>query len=272
MSRGNWRYVLAAVGLLAAVVLGGVTSQLYYASKQRQPTYDYQPVSKARFVKNVPSQPIPEGYQPHCQNPQTDKDADLCAQWAAVQQVTESNRLASLNLKLATFSLWATALATLLLVWNLIETRQASRRELRAYVTVKKAIIKNFAVGSRPKMVIEFFNSGQTPAYELRLDALSYWGPADELAAVPPDLPPAQHISRAAVGAQARTRILDTMPVSLDEATFRAVCEGEGAFYVSGAVHYVDVFGRPRVTNFKLQQHFEMVGKLGFCSTGNDAT
>ncbi len=136
MTRGYWRIFIVVFGLLVVVGGGFLTAYLYQASDQRQDNYNYQPASKPGLVLAMPGQRVPDGYQPNCQNPQSGEDADLCAQWAAVAQVTEANRMASLNLRLAIASLWATIAATIALIWTLIESHQTSRRELRAYLYV----------------------------------------------------------------------------------------------------------------------------------------
>ncbi|MBK8375436.1 MAG: hypothetical protein IPL18_11375 [Sphingomonadales bacterium] len=121
MSDGNRRKIVAAIiGLALAIGLGAVSYQLYKASEQRDTGYTYQPADEASVGVVGTSKALAKAYQPKCKNPQNDKDADLCAQWAAVEQVAEANRLTSLNAKMAIASLVATAIATFLLLWTLL--------------------------------------------------------------------------------------------------------------------------------------------------------
>lgn len=169
MSRRHWRIVLAAIGLLVLSGLGYGSYQLYDASEQRQADYRYQPAGKPSLIQFVPTKRIPEGYQPNCQNPQTKEDSDLCAQWGAVQQVAEANRIGSLNVRLTILSLWGTLIATGLLIWNLVETRDTSRRELRAYVIVGDIQV-GADVGNPANLAlsVQAINRGQTPALEVK--------------------------------------------------------------------------------------------------------
>jgi len=107
MSRGGWLTIIAALGLilLCGVLYGGY--ELYKAGQQRDADYRYQPARDARLPVIPPKQEQPQAYQPNCQNPQSQADADLCAQWAAVHQITETNRLASLTLAVGVFGLFA---------------------------------------------------------------------------------------------------------------------------------------------------------------------
>lgn len=253
MPRGYWRYILAALGLVTVAGLGAVTGQLYDASQQRQSDYNYQPASKARFVQILPSQTKPEGYKPHCNNPQTNEDADLCAQWAAVSQVGESNRLASLNLKFAIASLWATFIATLLLLWTLIESRESSRRELRAYVSVDFSALHVSVTDLGMVGEIKLKNGGQTPAYNLchcgNIVALT-----DEAAEKEFTRKDARaHLGRAAPFTLHTGEVANgSIPThtALSEETLKAVANEELGLFVFGTAFYDDTFGRKRETRF----------------------
>jgi hypothetical protein len=254
MPRGYWRILLTAVGFLILCALGYGTHQLYKASEQQHPGYGYQPASQPRLVRYMPGKTIPDGYKPHCQNPQTNEDADLCAQWAAVEQVGEANRMAGLNLKFAIASLWATAIATLLLVWNLIETRETSRRELRAYVFFRIEVEEPMDIGKR-KMKIRsgLVNTGQTPARRLRM--VVRWNVS------PPD-PPETFFEEPAFSARGSVGFLgaglDTiyprnlLATDADAAGLRA---GTMEAFIWGRAEYEDVFGRQHVIRFRRRMY-----------------
>lgn len=170
MMNGVRRAVVVLLGFAALVAGGLVTYQLLADSAQQQTEYLYQPAGQPKIESPTKGRDVSTGYQPFCINPDTQGDADLCAQWAAVEQVAEANRMSSLNLRLALVSLWATVIGTALLLWTLVETRATARRELRAYVFVAQAEI---AIGIKPhnagKVVsaVAVTNSGSTPARQV---------------------------------------------------------------------------------------------------------
>lgn len=162
-----WRFALTLSCIITVELVAYGGYQLYEAAQQRDAVYNYQPAESARFPLRVKDKPQPEPYQPNCKQPQSREDADLCAQWAAVSQVTESNRLNSISLRLSIGALIFTIIGTGLLVWTLDETRQTARRELRAYVSIELAGTE-FRLGDGHAICnITLKNGGQTPAYRL---------------------------------------------------------------------------------------------------------
>jgi hypothetical protein len=260
MSRSGWRYILATVGLLALVALGTVTYHLYDASQQRHANYSYQPAGKSRLLKLMPAETVPEGYKPHCQNPQSNEDADLCAQWAAVEQVAEANRMGSLNLRFAIASLWAAIIGTGLLVWTLIETRDTARRQLRAYLVFNEVVYnhekKDF------KIQVEWVNSGQTPA--LHADAFATWKLTSE--PLPddfdfPDTEPRDDDGPATIGPN--KSIMGTSSEYLLPETILEIARGQRRFYVWGAVEYTDIFNVRRRTETAASMQVELLDDDG---------
>ena len=157
--------------LTAALVLGLLGSyegrNFYEASDQQHANYSYQPAGNAGLHISTPTKTPAPGYQPYCNNPDNHEDADLCAQWAAVQQTGETNRLASLALKISVFALLFTVVGTLLLLGTFWEQRETSRRELQAYVSVKPNGLPRFREGEKATATISIANGGTTPAYEV---------------------------------------------------------------------------------------------------------
>lgn len=278
MLKSPYRAAAALFGLGLLLGGGATTYQLLTASEQREGAYRYQPAGQPRLAQTAQGQEVPTGYQPYCLNPDTQGDADLCAQWAAVAQVAEANRLSSLNLQLAVASLWASVIGTALLLWTLVETRATARRELRAYVFVAQAEI---GVGIKPhnagKVVsaVAVSNSGSTPARQV-----SHWSGV------------AYALIEAQEGMQAPTEFekayRSTIPPSgqifasrmilenLSDAQIEAIEAGEAAIFVYGTIEYLDVFARARRTDYRLQ----FTGKwpppenvlMNFCEAGNDFT
>ena len=278
MLRGYRLLVAALVGLVFVGTGSTVTYQLYDASQQRQTNYHYQPASQPSLNKPTRGHPVAKGYQPYCQNPQTNENADLCAQWAAVDQVAEANRMSSLNLRFAIASLWATIIATALLLWTLFETRETSRRELRAYLFVDAS---NIFIGIKPHnkgrviSVVAVKNSGSTPAH--RVAHWSFVKIADhtdeaEMSA-PKSLEDAHQSTIPPGGVITADRITNTIPTRTEIA---AIKKGLAVIYVYGSIEYVDVFGRSLRTDYRLNYTglwpLPESALLRFCAEGNDAT
>ena len=275
----SYRRAMVALISLGLLMGGGAASyQLLSASEQQHAEYRYQPSHQPRLEKPSPDQAVPTGYQPFCLNPDTNDDADLCAQWAAVDQVAEANRLSGLNLRLAVLSLWATVIGTALLLWTLVETRATARRELRAYLFVAHAEI---GIGIKPhnagKVVsaVAVTNSGSTPARQV-----SHWsGVAYELFAVqegmqlPAEFEKAYRTTIPPSGQIIATRMIEQ---DLSETQIEAIKAGDAAIFVFGVIEYLDVFDRARRTEYRLQ----FTGNwpppenvlMNFCVAGNDFT
>jgi len=251
-ARALWRFLLAYFAVSIALSACYATYQLYNAAQQRNANYDYQPASHARFPVTVKGQPKPESYQPNCKQPNSKEDADLCAQWSAVAQVTETNRLASISLQLSIGALIFTIFGTGLLVWTLWETRQTARRELRAYVSIEMVGME-FTLGLGKAFAhIKLKNGGQTPAY-LCCHNGNVFVRTDEEAEH--DILHRPHV---ALGrAQPFTLHMNDPqggsiyahdPITLPD--LKDVVEGDKWVYVFGTVFYRDTFGIDRQTRF----------------------
>ena len=93
-----------------------------------------------------------------CQQQQDKRDSDLCAQWKAADAARDA----------ADFAYWTLLISTIgtaLLIWTLWETRETSRRELRAYLTFGNWQITHFDVEQKLTFGLCLENKGQTPAF-----------------------------------------------------------------------------------------------------------
>lgn len=279
MSRSNWRNILAAVGVLALAALIWETGQLYYASQQRHADYSYQPAGHPSLLQAMPGKTVAQGYKPNCKNPQTKEDSDLCAQWASVEQVTESNRLSSLNGRLAIVTVWGTILGTVMLVWTLIETRDTSRRELRAYIFAENvgiyALVEQSPQSENGKVggTIVIKNSGQTPAYDVaHWCELTLHPFADEAQLAAPPLVGCMTNTLPPGGQMHAARRMQQRLTRKQQQQLR---EGVLTIYVYGRIEYRDAFNRAQSTNYKFAYAaWPLLTNLTmhFASTGNEAT
>ncbi len=262
MSRTSWRYILAAVGVLVAIGAVYTGKQIYDAAEQQHAHYRYQPARNARQIELVPSNAQPKGYEPDCQNPQGNSNADLCAQWAAVDQVAEANRLSALNVRLALLIAALTVTGTWFLIWTFIETRDTARRQLRAYVTI-------ISVEASPKtddgdkvlgayFRITWKNSGQTPA--VAFCANINWNLID--GELPPDFdfPDYGNVTGGMmVGPDQLSHTIDDR--LFDFANFEIVCQGTKTAFLWAWADYTDAFDARR--------RVEMAAKIGVEKSGD---
>lgn len=254
MFRSRWGKILTVIGgLITALASLSVAYQLYDSSEQEHAVYRYQPAEKSRRVIFAPAKLPAAGYQPNCENPNQREDADLCAQWAAVQQVAESNRLTSVNLRLGIFTLILSMLGTWLLVWTLAETRATSRRELRAYLFPERVGIFHVLDGTKLTRFIgsriHIKNSGQTPAYnvrhwnEIRIEEFSKESSLaidTSLGAFSNPVPP---------NGEFHKRRDTTKKLTREQ--IRGLKNGTLVIYVYGRILYEDTFGVERLTEYR---------------------
>lgn len=255
MFRGRWGIFVAVVGVALLVGLLSVSYSLYNSGEQQHSGYRYQPAGKPSLGLNAITKTPSNPYQPNCQNPDNHEDADLCAQWAAADQVAESNRLASVNTRLTTLTLLLTVFGTLLLVWTFDETRETSRRELRAYVLVEgKGIYFNAETGTIA-VDISVVNTGNTPAIKVCWGGNVAITTSEQLERVlldpddtqRPDAPPVCTTIGADRDAVAS---LEGSEKFTHKDFNDALGESPASLFVYGTVWYLDAFKNERFTNF----------------------
>lgn len=278
MLRSYRGILFAAFGFLV-LLLGYASYQLYNASEQQHPNYHYQPASHQGRLVVPTGQPEAKGYQPNCYNPQGNSNADLCAQWAAVDQVTESNRLASVNVRLSLFVSLLTLLGTIFVGWTLMETRNTSRRELRAYVFAENSGVyaltkqvprsENGKVGS----TVVVRNSGQTPAYDvIHWSMLALHAVVNERELV---IPPLETLHRTVVPPGGILKAERRLSIHLTRDQQASLKTGAMALYVYGRIEYTDAFGTRRYTDYRLAwAGWPLTDNISmtFCPEGNSAT
>lgn len=161
MLRGNLRYILGAFGGLAALAGLGTASLYSYREFYEPAEYDnaaqhYQPArDSTQQPAPIEKQPRAKVYDPHCEQPKNKDDADLCAQWAAVRAVSETNRLTRIALRLGYIGFWIAFMGGVIGIVGtafLIKTFRENRRSAdAAAVQVKmmqEAQLPDFVVGN----------------------------------------------------------------------------------------------------------------------------
>jgi hypothetical protein len=147
---------------------------------------------------------------------------------------------------------------------QLADSGQATaRRQLRAYVAVSDIVYESPIEGQAPRVTVTIKNFGATPAYKLAIavDAqiasheqqLSFaTSPSRTLGHLPPGVE----------FAITRSALIYPGTVSADEA------DSARSVFVHGCIEYVDTFGDPHFTRFRLQDGPDP--KFRACREGNE--
>ena len=186
----------------------------------------------------------PEEKDAGCVDQSDKRHSDLCAQWKAADAARDAANLALWTLLIST-------IGTGLLVWTLWETRQTSRRELRAYLSIAPEPL--IGLPDNPNAQICIRNAGTTPAHGARFSLI---GRVDD-----PDLSEQAieelHKRVAATNDNemfiaGQQELFRPLPIldGVDEAMLNACREGIRWLYIVGRITYTDVFGKERHTWF----------------------
>jgi hypothetical protein len=194
------------------------------------------------------------------------------------------------NQRIAKIAVIVLALTAGIMAWQAIEThraveesakatdaanRQASiaedteERQLRAYLTISPKVLV-VAVGQKPVVYSDLNNSGQTPAYDIAVEA-----GVDPMAAAPePNWP-----TCAAIYAGTRSRLFVGKSMEFDkpsvgpisQAQIDAVQSGLGNIYFAGRFCYRDAFYKIQHTDFCFRWLWNGTGwsKPIGCARGN---
>lgn len=178
-----------------------------------------------------------------------------------------------------------TAVIAIAAIMQWRETRRTAERQLRAYVLNSTATIidgtnldpKPFLDRTgQPGMMIEIKNFGQTPAFQLiHWSEMEVSPTAREAAIKPPASLGKIHPNVIGPGhTNSKSRWLER---SLSVQEIAGIQNGTYGIYIYGRIEYVDAFGEPRWSNYKLvytNAAWPPIGnpRLTFCGDGNDAT
>jgi hypothetical protein len=252
MPKWLWQTIAGFLIVGSLAVAGYVYVQLNEAAGQRHATYQYQPADKPSLPVAVPGQPQPRAYQPNCQGPQDQNNSDLCAQWAAVDQITEANRLASTNVRLTLWIVIFTMVGTAGLIMTFVQQRKTSRAELRAYISVVPQGLPKFGVGDKSCAIIRMRNTGATPAYECLQHGVvlirEYPLTSDPMDNIHPVIEGVRAPSTVHGRDESSAFIYGYEAVTKEE--WAAIQKGDKVIYLIGNVYYRDTFDRPLRTEF----------------------
>ena len=204
-----------------------------------------------------------------CEKGDDKRDSDLCAQRKAAEAASDAAQY-------AVWTLLISAIGTGLLVWTLRETRQASRRELRAYISIHPCGI-NATEGKNVRTPLEFINGGQTPAYDLKWfsTVIVHEGDPDNFI---PDFRSQfgmlQRNSDAVLGANGNIFVYRFFDYSVCERHLKDIVTKKSSIIHFGFVDYKDIFKKKRRTYFSFYHHGEDLSAANSkrCIVGNSAT
>lgn len=150
-------------------------------------------------------------------------------------------------------------------------TRDSGERQLRAYIHIDKALLKEFGSGKRPKIVLQIRNAGQTPAHNLTVDTAMVFRTPDHADFTPPPISAAPSVLGPGMTCSKVEQSVDPISAEL----YSSVIQGKEVLYVFGAVLYCDGFGAERETRFAYRYDTENLSgadAMLICQTGNSAT
>jgi multidrug efflux pump subunit AcrA (membrane-fusion protein) len=140
-----------------------------------------------------------------------------------------------------------------------------------AYVTLQLATAGAFNVNAPVAASVKFFNSGQTPAYDVSFRG--YMDFRNEPVPVPMPFPPLtnkQVASKGILPANTPVSHMFVMTAKLTEADLQIISRQEYKLYVWGQVTYRDIFKRNRWLRFCLVHKFG-TGQFVPCENNNEA-
>lgn len=265
MSRDNWSVKVAILGALTALSLAALGTGAYFGALSQS---NYGTLSNGQ-AHVASARKINRASQIEERKSGLPDIAERMVTRAEPQSGTElEKRDLAAQETMSVWAFWlllvsvigtvAAVAGTFLLVWTLHETRQTSRRQLRAYLSFgsfKLEVFKSRTVpdGARLELTTEIKNGGETPAYDCvhmgnavvfsEAEAAAYFTSSNEPPRIGRPIPYTVHNGeRVSVG----------IPQSSD-LSFEQIEEtqsGEKNLYAFGQAIYRDTFGYARKTRF----------------------
>jgi hypothetical protein len=211
------------------------------------------PVRPAGPIK----QTAPPRQEAPCRSGHYENDDDLCAQWKAADAASEAAR----------YSFWAlitSGLGTVLLLWTLWETREISRRELRAYLRVEPTGEGIVQPDRKITLPFHIINYGSTPAINCCVQSsLVVRSPDWDWTKEPERVETLQNAPSITIHPDSPSLIKLEMNDPLPREIHKAILEGKAVVFGRGHVAYQDMFRRKRHTSFQIEFHGADAGRSG---------
>ena len=182
-----------------------------------------------------------------CEDRKDKRSSDLCAQWKAADAARDA-------LDYTFLAVFLSFVGTALVALTFWEQRRVSRRQLRAYLSVKMETLSTFGDTKHVQVAFALKNGGATPAYEVvHMGTVVIWdvplpGDPGELFRKPParglPTPGVIHSQDDHYGV-----IESASPLDIEE-NVEAITKEQKAIYAVGEVHYRDTFNKKHITEF----------------------
>jgi hypothetical protein len=190
-------------------------------------------------------------YRAICDSPKDRDHADLCMQW----RVAESSETQVIFTVLGFLALIGTLIFTAIAAVatrNTVSTmRDTGERQLRAYLTVIEGGCYRQSRALRFEFRPVILNTGQTPAYGVRVVSTLRMLSIQEAEMFDFTVPhPDQVLVSNTIGAHQNKFISTIAERRFTWAELREYRQGKRYIFVFGTVRYRDAFGQPRFTNF----------------------
>lgn len=258
----NWSVIAALAGLI--LIGAGEPPEPGERAQNSQTAAKIQKASKP-ITSPIVQLAKPTEKDGGCQEGKDKRDSDLCAQWKAADAASDAAQYAF-------WTLLMSGLGTALLVWTLWETRQTSRRELRAYVKLEvNGSSLDLTEGRKIQIPLSVVNYGHTPARNASFQQTCGIEKAnwkwDRAAKKNKNIAITLH-------RDAPVTCYIESDFCLSEAHIENVKSGVSSIFARGTYFYDDVFGRSHITQISLEvgkPEIE-VGRVRIAPTGNLAT
>lgn len=154
---------------------------------------------------------------------------------------------------------------------TLSQSREASERDQRAYITTQQVTMYEFEIGKNVSAELIVVNNGKTPAKDVTIYA-HLW-----LLKEPPDVsqavavtPSGSAVSKYVIGPLGGQAIQSFVATVLTQQRWAEIANTDQRYYMWGVVVYRDVFDRSHKTTFCMVHGGAHKRQFTFCDRGNE--
>lgn len=192
------------------------------------------------FIKIVP----PKAVDPESSKKHEERRDYSSAEWWLVYL---TGTLCFITLVLAGFTGWLWH-ATKSLVLGADDT---AKRQLRAYVTIEKAMITGLDDGDVPTATLVIKNAGQTPAH--KLEGMGGIAIGTSWEAIPQAQEGPIIMTQSSLGPGCTSMQFHQAPRPLHSGEMTTLCDGSHIIFVYGEMRYIDTFDNPHIIKYRFQ-------------------
>lgn len=229
-------------------------------SGAQQPKEQAQNHSSARQAE-----PTLSDYASHpCYQTENHDITDLCAQWRAAVAAEKAAHEARRSGNWSVIATLLSAIAIGGLFWTIRQgqvglerardankiARDTAEGQLRAYISVTKLCVTPFKAGERPTFFVEFQNSGNSPAKDVKIISEAFFFPANAQNFAIHFTRDKRQVGARPTGAGHFSHSSYTSPTRMTKAQISSLENGNLIAFFGGIIRYRDVFNRVRRVTF----------------------